>query len=106
MLAGHRWDDWIERYGRSHRHPFNQRCHLLGIPLITVALPLAAAGALLPALGPVLLPIALLLFALGWALQFLGHAVEGKPPEFLQDPCYLLVGLGWWLSKLRDRSRR
>jgi uncharacterized membrane protein YGL010W len=40
------------------------------------------------------------LFAGGWALQFLGHAFEGKPPEFFRDRRFLLVGMRWWLQKL------
>jgi hypothetical protein len=37
-------------------------------------------------------------------LQFVGHAVEGKPPEFLKDPRFLLVGLRWWFAKIRDKA--
>ncbi|MEB3331462.1 MAG: Mpo1-like protein [Synechococcaceae cyanobacterium] len=102
MPAGLNWDERIAAYGRSHLHPFNQRCHLIGIPLILLSLPLAAAGAV----AQRLLPAAALLFGLGWALQFLGHAVEGKPPEFLQDPRFLLVGVRWWLSKLQEWRHR
>ena len=45
------------------------------------------------------------LFVLGWVLQFVGHAVEGKPPEFFKDPRFLLVGLRWWLAKMRGKGR-
>ena len=37
-------------------------------------------------------------------LQFLGHAVEGKPPEFLKDWRFLFVGLRWWFAKIRGRA--
>jgi uncharacterized membrane protein YGL010W len=46
--------------------------------------------------------IALGLFVIGWILQFIGHYFEGKPPEFLNDPRFLFVGLRWWFAKLRS----
>lgn len=97
MLAGRPWSDWVETYGRSHTHPLNQALHLVGIPMIVLALGLAG----LAVLKPVLATPALGLFVLGWILQFAGHAIEGQPPEFLRDPRYLLVGLRWWWSKVR-----
>lgn len=100
MLAGRPWQELVASYGRSHGHPLNQRLHLVGIPLIVLSLPLALAALLVPAL----LPPALTLFVLGWLLQFAGHAIEGKPPEFLQDPRYLLVGVRWWWSKVRPAA--
>jgi len=99
-LGGRSWEEWIAQYGRSHRHPVNRFCHTLGIPMIALSVPLLVAaiverGLLAPALA---------LFALGWAFQFVGHAVEGKPPEFFHDWRFLLVGLRWWLAKLRGRA--
>jgi len=44
------------------------------------------------------------MFVLGWILQFVGHAVEGKPPEFLHDWRFLFVGLRWWVAKMRGRA--
>jgi uncharacterized membrane protein YGL010W len=43
------------------------------------------------------------LFAAGWLLQFVGHAIEGERPEFLRDWRFLLVGTRWWLAKMRGR---
>jgi uncharacterized membrane protein YGL010W len=37
-------------------------------------------------------------------LQFVGHYFEGKPPEFFHDWRFLLVGLRWWLAKIRGRA--
>lgn len=99
MLAGRPWSAWIDDYGRSHTQPLNQLLHLLGIPLIVFSLPLALAAWWTRWLGA----LALGLFLLGWALQFLGHAIERRPPEFLRDPRFLLVGVRWWCSKMRDR---
>jgi uncharacterized membrane protein YGL010W len=42
-----------------------------------------------------------MLFAGGWALQFVGHAFEGTRPEFLHDWRFLFVGLRWWVAKVR-----
>jgi uncharacterized membrane protein YGL010W len=88
---------WIDQYESSHQHPFNRACHTVGIPAI--ALSVAAAPLLLA--KPKWWRIPAALFVGGWALQFLGHAVEGKPPEFLRDPRFLFVGLRWWLQQWR-----
>jgi uncharacterized membrane protein YGL010W len=90
-------DDWVARYGQSHQHPVNNACHMVGIPMIVVSLLLAPAVFFWHGLWPV----ALGLFVAGWALQFIGHVAEGKPPEFLRDWRFLLVGMRWWLSKFR-----
>lgn len=42
-------------------------------------------------------------FTLGWALQFLGHAIEGERPEFFKDWRFLFVGTRWWLKKVTGR---
>jgi uncharacterized membrane protein YGL010W len=99
-LGGRSWEEWITQYGRSHRHPVNRFCHTLGIPLIALSLPLLAVGIFVHRL---LLPAAVL-FVAGWVFQFAGHAVEGKPPEFFRDWRFLLVGLRWWVAKLRGRA--
>jgi len=85
---------WIDQYERSHKHPFNRACHKVGIPVI--ALSVAAAPVLL--VKPKWWRVPAAMFVGGWALQFLGHAIEGRPPEFLRDPRFLFVGLRWWLQ--------
>jgi uncharacterized membrane protein YGL010W len=99
-LGGRSWSEWIERYGHSHEHPVNRLCHTFGIPLIVLSVPLGLAGLVVPGLWRP----ALALFAVGWGFQFLGHAVEGKPPEFVHDWRFLLVGLRWWVAKVRGRA--
>jgi uncharacterized membrane protein YGL010W len=101
MRDPHSDEDWVARYERSHLHPVNRVCHLIGIPLIVIALPVAVLGFFHAPLWW----LALGLFVGGWFLQFVGHAVEGKPPEFFSDWRFLLVGLKWWAVKLR-RPRR
>ncbi len=100
MLGDRSWEEWIAQYGRSHRHPINRTCHTIGIPLIVVSLPLFLVTPVLP--GGWRLPLAL--FLGGWALQFIGHAAEGKRPEFLSDWRFLFVGLRWWAAKVRGRA--
>jgi uncharacterized membrane protein YGL010W len=100
MLAGKSWGDLIARYAQSHRHPVNRLGHTVGIPLIVLALLLFVAAFFLPGLWPI--PTALLV--VGWILQFLGHAVEGKAPEFFHDWRFLFVGLQWWVAKIRGRA--
>jgi uncharacterized membrane protein YGL010W len=100
MLGGKNWDQWISQYSSSHRNPVNRFCHTLGIPLIVLSLPLFLAAIWVRGLWPV--PVGL--FVVGWAFQFVGHAVEGKPPEFLHDWRFLLVGVRWWVAKLRGRA--
>jgi len=99
MLGGRSWEEWIAQYSRSHEHPVNRWCHTLGIPLIAVSLPLFVVALFVD--GFWLIPATL--FVAGWILQFAGHAVEGKPPEFLHDWRFLFVGLRWWIAKISGR---
>jgi uncharacterized membrane protein YGL010W len=100
MLGGRTTEQWIADYGRSHQHPFNRLCHTLGIPLIAISIVLFGVALFVRGFWPV--PLALFVF--GWILQFAGHAIEGKPPEFFKDPRFLLVGLRWWVAKMRGRT--
>ena len=95
MLGNRTSDEWIAQYATSHQHPVNRFCHTIGIPLIVVSIALLAAGFWRTALG---------LFVAGWVFQFVGHAFEGKPPEFLHDWRFLFVGLRWWVAKMRGRA--
>ena len=99
MLGNRSWDSWISQYSESHQHPLNRMTHTFGIPMILIALPMMIAGIFwIPMLW-----IGLVLFVLGWILQFAGHAIEGKPPEFLSDWRFLLVGSRWWAAKVRGK---
>lgn len=100
MLGNRPMTEWIAQYSESHQHPVNRLLHTLGIPMIAIALAVGIAGLLVPWL----LPIAAALFVLGWIFQFIGHAFEGKPPEFFKDWRFLLVGLRWWVAKMSGRA--
>jgi uncharacterized membrane protein YGL010W len=90
----HSWSDWVARYERSHQHPLNRRCHRFGIPLVASSVLLIVPALIVPSLWW----LAASTFIVGWAFQFIGHAYEGKPPEFLSDWRFLFVGLRWWLQ--------
>lgn len=100
MLGQRPMHEWIAQYATSHQHPVNRACHTIGIPLIALALPLFVAALFIEGFWKV--PLAM--FVVGWAFQFAGHAVEGKPPEFLHDWRYLFVGLRWWVAKLQGKA--
>ncbi len=100
MLGNRPMSEWIVQYTASHQHPVNRWLHTLGIPMIAIAIVLGlgtwiAPSLLWPAIG---------LFVLGWILQFVGHAVEGKPPEFFKDWRFLFVGLRWWVAKMSGKA--
>ncbi len=99
MLGGRPMSDWIADYKQSHQNRWNQLTHSFGIPMIVVSLALGALSVVVAGLWP----WALGLFVLGWALQFIGHAIEGKPPEFFRDWRFLLVGTRWWWAKVTGR---
>ena len=95
-LGGRPMKEWVERYGHSHTHPFNRLCHTLGIPLSALSLPLFVVALVVDGFWK----LPLVMFVIGWVLQFAGHAVEGKPPEFFKDWRFLFVGLRWWMTKV------
>jgi uncharacterized membrane protein YGL010W len=99
-LGGRPMEEWVDRYAGSHQHPINRFCHTIGIPLIALSVPLFVAAIFIPGFWPI--PTAM--FVVGWIFQFVGHAFEGKPPEFLSDWRFLFVGLRWWMAKMRGRA--
>ena len=101
MLGNRPMSEWIAQYSESHQHPTNRLLHTLGIPMIAVSIVLAVVGALLL---PQLLVAAAALFVVGWIFQFIGHAFEGKAPEFFKDWRFLFVGLRWWFAKISGRA--
>jgi uncharacterized membrane protein YGL010W len=100
MMGGRTWDSWISEYAESHQHPVNRMTHTFGIPIIILSLPLGLAAMFWHRLAW----LALGLFVFGWALQFIGHAFEGKPPEFLKEWRFFLVGSRWWAAKMRGKA--
>jgi uncharacterized membrane protein YGL010W len=100
MLGNRTSAEWIAQYSTSHQHPINRACHTLGIPTILVSLAVAVAGCFFHRLWI----YAAALFVLGWIFQFIGHAFEGKAPEFFHDWRFLFVGVRWWCAKIRGKA--
>jgi len=98
-LGGRSWDDWINEYSQGHQNKWNQLTHKFGIPMIALSLLLVIPSLFIDGLWKIVLG----LFVFGWILQFIGHAIERKPPEFFKDWRFLLVGLRWWFVKMRNR---
>ena len=92
-------EKWIGQYEQSHQHPLNRTLHTFGIPIIAISLPLFLLAPLIRGFWKV--PLSL--FTIGWILQFAGHAIEGKAPEFFKDWRFLFIGARWWLNKIQGR---
>ena len=93
MSFQERVNEMLESYRRDHQHPVNKATHMVGIPMIVISLPLVF---FVP-------PVGIGLFVLGWMLQFIGHAFEGKPPSFFRDPKFLLAGPAWYVKNLASK---
>jgi uncharacterized membrane protein YGL010W len=100
MLGGRTWSDWIREYSAGHQNPVNRACHTVGIPIIAIALVLAPFGFWRPKVWELVGG----LFVVGWIFQFVGHAYEGKPPEFFKDWRFLFIGLRWWFAKMSGKA--
>ncbi len=60
----------IQNWKKRHRNPTNFWIHMAGIPMSFIAAPLLAIFGLWP--------VAISLFVTGYALQFIGHLIEGN----------------------------
>ena len=98
MFFGKPWSEWIALYAQSHTNRINRLTHLFGIPLVASSIVLLLLSIFLP----FLVSPGTARGVVGWVLQFIGHAFEGKKPEFFKDWRFLFVGLRWWLIKIRN----
>lgn len=71
-----KYREWITNYHHDHQHPINRKIHEVGVPVILASLPIFLFNKKLGAA----------MFIGGWAVQFLGHAIEGKAPTVTKDP--------------------
>ena len=101
QMGGRSMDEWVREYAVSHTHPVNRFLHTFGIPLIALSLPLFIVAIFLSGFWSV--PLSM--FVVGWVFQFVGHWVEGEPPEFLRDWRFLFVGVRWWFAKIQGKAR-
>ena len=86
-------ENFLANYKAKHQHPLNRLTHSIGIPMIVISLPLFFFN----------WRWALVLFIVGWILQFVGHAIEGNQPAFFKNPIYLLIGPLWVVRTSRIR---
>ncbi len=100
MLGSRTNEQWIAQYAGSHQHPVNRICHTLGIPVILISLALFLGSIFIHRLWL----YGLVLFLVGWTLQFIGHAFERKEPEFFHDWRFLFVGVRWWWAKIHGKA--
>ena len=82
-------------YEQNHQSLACKVSHAVGIPLILLSIPMVLVN----------WRRALRFFLLGWALQFAGHAAEGKRPKFFEGAEYLLAGVVWWLQLVTSPVR-
>jgi uncharacterized membrane protein YGL010W len=87
----------MEIYRLEHQHPLNQLTHVFGMPLIAVSFfyPLYAYFAW----DLIAWKECVGLGGMGWALQFLGHWIEGNKPAFYADPRQFVMGPLFFLGK-------
>ena len=67
---------WWERYLQRHGHPVSRWLHLIGVPLTLVAAGLFIASSVTECWDRWWLPVMLL--AVGYLLQWIGHRIEGN----------------------------
>ena len=97
MLGGRSHDDLMAQFAAAHRHVWNRRLHLIGIPTLGISGVLWGAALVVDGLWiwpAVLMPA-------GFACQFLGHAIEGNRPEVFSDWRFFFIGLEWWYGMVR-----
>lgn len=75
-------------------------------PAIAIGMLAAFALMVIPLrlLGPNALPAAAVVFVVAWIGQFVGHAIEGRRPSFLEDIKFLLIGPAWLLNFLYRKA--
>ncbi|NKB35940.1 MAG: DUF962 domain-containing protein [Gammaproteobacteria bacterium] len=70
----------------------------LAIGMMIVSILMFILLELLSGLSTPLWLISLIVFALAWIGQFIGHQIEGKKPSFFKDVQFLLIGPLWLLA--------
>ena len=75
----------------------------LGIGMVLVTGGILAAVYALAGLPWPLWQVALAIFVVAWIGQFIGHAIEGAKPSFVEDLQFLMIGPLWLLAMLYRR---
>jgi len=99
--------DQLANYAAYHRDRRNVATHFIGIPMIVLGVAVLAARP-----TATWLSVGGELFAVGWVVQFVGHAWEGRKPAFVDDlvgrvigPLLVAAELGFLLG-LRNEVRQ
>lgn len=87
-----RWEKAVEFYEETHQEKTNRLLHRIGIPMILGgAIGLFAAKPYKKNWN-----VSAAFFAIGWALNIIGHAkFEKKAPAFTDDPLSFIAGPVW-----------
>lgn len=96
-----RWDHAAAFYSETHQHDTNRLLHRVGIPLIVGG----AAVLLIARPYRPFWSIGAASFTVGWAMNFVGHAYEGKRPAFADDPLSFIAGPVWDLQQARRTQK-
>jgi hypothetical protein len=100
MFGGRSHDELMRQFRAAHQNAWNKRFHLVGIPTLV-------ASGLMWLVSPFvegLWVYPAVLMPLGFAFQFIGHAIEGNRPEVFSDWRFFFVGLEWWCDLVRGSA--
>jgi uncharacterized membrane protein YGL010W len=108
--------EWLDAYGESHKNTTNKLIHWICVPAIMftifgliMAIPFPVEKTIIYNYGNYTLLhfyngnegslalLSLIIFAVAWVFQFVGHKIEGAKPSFLEDLQFLLIGPAWLL---------
>lgn len=78
------WTREFAYYLHEHRHPLNRLTHMFGVPILVCT----GMGALLTLSWKMFV----VGWTIGWAVQILGHRIEGNRPALLKRPISWLMG--------------
>jgi uncharacterized membrane protein YGL010W len=85
--------EYLSRYDREHKNPWNKFLHGIGIPIILVGIVLMVLT---------FWRIGLAFFVGGWVLLIAGHGIEGNKPAFFRGVIYFLAGPIWVTKEIKD----
>ncbi|MFN0206288.1 MAG: Mpo1-like protein [Planctomycetota bacterium] len=84
----------LQSYENQHRHPANRALHAIGIPIVIISIPLVFLD----------WRYSLALHVTGWAILWLGHAIEGNLPASWKNPWIVFVAPIWWIKRMLGKT--
>ena len=70
-----------------------------GLPVVFISVMMCLSFNIYPN-SQIQLYVASAIFIFSWALQFIGHKIEGQKPSFFEDLQFLLIGPLWVMKDL------